>query len=453
MKGLKYLFKKRAMKINNRKKSLKLAEKAAKIIPGTAQLLSKRPEQFAPGAWPTYFKKARGAKVWDLDGNEYLDMSIGGIGANILGYCDPDIDNAVMEAVKAGNSSSLNCPEDVALAELLCQLHPWARKVRYARTGGEAMAIAVRIARAATGREKIAFCGYHGWHDWYLAANLCSDNALDGHLLPGLEPAGVPRSLVGTALPFNYNRLNEIEAIISEHGPELAAIVMEPIRNIEPEPGFLENCIQLAKKNSSVFIFDEISAAFRLTTGGAHLKYTVEPDMAVFSKALGNGYPIAAIIGTSDVMDAALKTFISSTYWTERIGPAAAIATIHKHREKKVSGHLIQMGSAVQNGWKSLSEKHGLEVDVGGIEPLSHFSFRNDDDFLMRTYFVEYMLSKGILASASFYPMYSHTMDHVSIYLDTVDKCFAEMVEAVSRNSLESQIKGKKSSPGFKRLS
>ena len=230
------------MKINNINitKSFELQEYAKKRIPGLSQLLSKRPDMFSYGIWPGYFSKAKRAEIWDLDGNKYLDMSIGGIGANILGYCDPDVDEAVMNCIAMGTSSSLNCPEEVELADLLCTLHPWADMVRYGRTGGEAMAIAVRIARAATGKDKIAFCGYHGWHDWYLAANLGSENALGDYLLPGLNPLGVPRALTRTSFPFHYNNIEELKKIISENKNEIAAIIIEPIRNIWPEPLFLK---------------------------------------------------------------------------------------------------------------------------------------------------------------------------------------------------------------------
>ena len=307
-----------------------MQRRARARIPGMSQLLSKRPDQFSEGTWPGYFDRASGAEVWDLDGNHYIDMSIGGIGANVLGYADPDVDTAVRQALSEGTSCSLNCPEEVVLAERLCQMHPWADKVRFARTGGEAMAIAVRIARAATGRDKVAFCGYHGWHDWYLAANVGPQDALGEHLLSGLEPRGVPAALAGSALPFRYNDIPSVEEIVNREGTTLAAIVMEPIRNEEPAPGFLERIRELADASGAALIFDEITAAFRLNCGGSHLILGVEPDVAVFSKALGNGYPMAALIGRQTVMEESQSTFISSTNWTERIGPVAALATIEK---------------------------------------------------------------------------------------------------------------------------
>ena len=325
-----------------------LQAKARKRIPGGTQLLSKRPEMFAPGIWPGYYSKANGVEIWDLDHCHYIDMSISGIGANIFGYCDPDIDKAVISAVQKGNSTSLNCAEEVELADLMIDLHPWGQMVRYTRCGGESMTLAVRVARAHTKRDKVAFCGYHGWHDWYLAANLKEGDELEEHLLPGLDPLGVPKGLLGTALPFNYNDLDSLKAIMTSNKEEIAAIVMEPIRSIEPEPGFLEGVRALADEYGAVLIFDEITSGFRLNNGGAHLLYGVDPDIAVFAKGISNGYPMGVVFGRESVMQSAQSTFISSTYWTERIGPAAAIATIRKFCAHNAYKKLISIGKMVQ---------------------------------------------------------------------------------------------------------
>ena len=430
-----------------------MQERAKALIPGMTQLLSKRPDMFSLGVWPGYFSKAKGVEVWDLDGNKYIDMSISGIGANVLGYADPDVDAAVQEAISNGTSCSLNCPEEVELAEVLCDLHLWADMVRFARTGGESMAVAVRIARAHTGKDKIAFCGYHGWHDWYLAANLGMENALGEHLLSGLSPLGVPKGLTGTALPFRYNHLEELEKIVAEHKDEIGVIVMEPIRDADPIPGFVEGVRVLANDIGAVFIVDEISAGFRLTTGGAHLVvHNVTPDIAVFSKALGNGYPIAAIIGKADVMQAAQKTFISSTYWTERIGPAAALAMIRKHRAMNVPHHLIHLGEQVQRGWRKLADKHGLSLNVGGLKPMSHFSFEMEDAQTIKAYFIQLMLDQGYLASNLFYTSYAHTDAHVKSYLEATDRAFAEIARSVDQGDISKKLQGKPSSVGFKRL-
>lgn len=440
------------MKLNINK-SLQMQERARNLIPGMTQLLSKRPDMFSLGVWPGYYSKAKGVKVWDLDGNEYIDMSIAGIGANVLGYADTDVDTAVKNAITNGTSCSLNCPEELELAELLCELHPWAEMVRYARTGGEAMAIAVRIARSHTGKDKIAFCGYHGWHDWYLSANLGTKNALGEHLISGLNPAGVPVGLKGTAFPFRYNHLHELESIVASNKNELAAIVMEPIRNEEPQPGFFEGVRSLTDEAKAVFIIDEISAGFRLNTGGAHLVFgDVAPDIAVFSKALGNGYPIAAVIGRADVMQAAQKTFISSTNWTERIGPTAAIAMIKKHKRVDAGEHLVWLGEQVQFGWKEMADKHGLAIEIGGMKPMSHFAFTHDKAQSMKAYFIQLMLKQGFLASNLYYAMYAHTEDHVKSYLEGVDTAFVEIARSIEQGDIDKKLIGKPSSVGFKRL-
>ncbi len=438
--------------MNSIPNSLNMQKRAAARILGMTQLLSKRPDRFSRGVWPTYFSKAKGIRVWDLDGYCYKDMSIGGIGANVLGYADADVDAAVKHAIDVGNSSSLNCPEDIELADLLCEIHPWASRVRYARTGGESMAIAVRIARAYTRRDTVAFCGYHGWHDWYLSANIGTENALGEHLLSGLNPAGVPKGLNGTALPFRYNQLDELRSIVSENKSDLAAIIMEPIRGELPEPGFLEGVRQLANEAGAALIVDEISAGFRLNSGGAHLKLGLEPDIAVFSKAIGNGYPIGAIIGRDSVMQAAQDTFISSTYWTERIGPTAGLATIQKHRRLNVGDHLVNIGAMVQDGWTECAAKHDLNVHVGGIAPLSHFTFDNAKNNSMKALFIQIMLDAGFLASTSFYSMYAHTTDDVSSYLSSVDKAFQEIKMSLTDNCLEEKLRGSPPVDGFSRL-
>jgi len=425
---------------------------AKSIIPGGTQLLSKRPEMHLPDQWPSYYSRAKGVDVWDLDGNHFIDMSYSGIGSCILGVADPDVDAAVLAAINAGTMSTLNCPEEVELAELLCELHPWAGMVRYARSGGEALSIAVRIARAYTGKDKIAFSGYHGWHDWYLAANLAEESALDGHLMPGLDPAGVPRGLLGTAMPFRYNHLKELEDIVKRCGRDLAAIVIEPVRRNDPVPGYLEGVRRLSDKTGAILIVDEVSAGFRLNTGGAHLLYGLEPDMAVFAKAMSNGYPMAAIIGKNQVMQAAQSTFISSTYWTERIGPAAAIATIRKHLRENVARHLIDTGKNIQKGWREAADQAGLKVDIGGILPVGHLGFQYDESQALHTLFTQLMLKKGFLAAKAFYATYAHRQAHVDAYLSAVAEVFGELAEALKGKKVMEMLKGPIAHTGFHRL-
>ena len=384
------------------KKGALLWNKAKKIIPGGTQLFSKRPELMAPNQWPPYYEKAKGAYVWDIDGKKYLDMYSMGIGSCILGYADFDVNKAVKKAIDKGSATSLNSPEEVELAELLCKIHPWATMVRYARSGGEAMAIAVRVARAYTKKDTVAFCGYHGWSDWYLASNLADDKNLDGHLLPGLEPRGVPRGLKGTALPFSYNKIEELERIAAHH--DIGAIVMEPMRYQEPKDDFLFKVQRIAKKIGAVLIFDEVTSGWRFLLGGVHPRYKVFPDMAVFAKGMGNGFPIAAIIGRETIMQAAQKSFISSTNWTERVGFTAALATIRRMKKEKVHSKLWKTGTMLEKGIKELARKHGVKLKFQGLSPLFHFSFEyGDQSMAIRTLFTQEMLKKNILAADGVY--------------------------------------------------
>jgi glutamate-1-semialdehyde 2,1-aminomutase len=426
--------------------------RAREVIPGGTQLLSKRPEMFLPDQWPAYYSKSKGIEVWDLDGKRYFDVSYNGVGAAILGYADDEVDDAVIQAIRAGTTTTLNCPEEVELAELLLELHPWAGMVRYARTGGEIMAIAVRIARAASGRDKIAFCGYHGWHDWYISANLAEDDALDGHLLPGLDPAGVPRGLAGTMFPFHYNRIEELRAIVDEHGPELGVIVMEPARGTGPDDGFLEEVRAIATRIGAVLIFDEVTSGWRMNTGGIHLTYGVNPDMAAFAKAIANGYPMAAVIGTREVMDAAQGSFISSSGWTEKIGPVAALATIRKHRRESVSEHLIEIGSKMQKGWREAAATAGLDVRVSGIPPLSTFVFEQGNPAAMASVFTQEMLAKGFLATTGFYPLWAHQNHHIDSYFEAVAEVFGLLSKLVENEEVEKHLKGPIRHSGFYRL-
>lgn len=428
----------------------KTLNQAKKLIPGGTQLLSKRPDMFSPDTWPTYYSKASGATVWDLDGNEYIDMSIAGIGANVLGYSIPEINQAVIDAVTNGVSCSLNCPEEVELAEKLIELHPWAQQVKYARSGGEAMAIAVRIARAATGKDKIAFCGYHGWSDWYIAANVEKNKGLDEHLIPGLQPSGVPKSLAGTAIPFQYNDIEQLQSIFEREGEELGAVVMEPFRNTLPSHDYWPKVEALCNQYKVPLIIDEISMGFRLNCGGAHLKLGINPDIAVFSKAMGNGHAIAAIIGKEQWMEFSQDSFISSTMWTERVGPVAALATIKKFQQQNVEIHLESMGKQIMDGWQSAANKHNLKIIIGGIPALAHFSLPYDNFLTLKSYFVQLMQEQGFLASNLYYAMHAHTQKHVEQYLAAVDVAFQKLSIAVKTGYFDRHVTPTTS--GFKRL-
>jgi glutamate-1-semialdehyde 2,1-aminomutase len=430
---------------------------AKRKIPGGVQLLSKRPEMYAPGQWPPYFAEANGVEVVDVDGRRFVDMTTMGVGTCLLGYSDPDVNAAVVRRVHLGSTCTLNSPDEPLLADALLALHPWARMVRFARTGGEAMAVAVRIARARSRRDRVAFCGYHGWHDWYLAANVASPGAaadgLGGHLMPGLDPAGVPRGLGGTTLPFTYNQIDELHDVLARHAGEIGAIVMEPTRAVDPAPGFLEGVRELADRHDVPLIFDEITAGFRLHRGGAHLRYRINPDIAVFAKALGNGVPIAAIIGNADTMQAAQASFVSSTLWTEGLGFAAGLATLRKMARHDVPRHVATIGTLFRNGLVSLARVHDVPLALTGHPALTFVSFAHPEDAAaMQTLFTVRMLARGFLAAGGFYPSLMHEPRHVEAYLAAADEAFAEIAAAISRGDLRERIGGPVKHSGFARL-
>lgn len=427
---------------------------AKKLIPGGTQLLSKRPEQFAPGQWPNYATKGQGCQVWDVEGNQYTDMTTNGIGACLLGYADPDVTAAVVKRVQDGSMTTLNAPEEVYLAEKLCQIHPWAENVRFARTGGETCAIAVRIARATTGRDLVAICGYHGWSDWYIAANLGNNSSLDGQLLPGLDPAGVPRGLAGSALTFYGNDYEGFDALMAQYGDRLACVIMEPVRGGSMENEFRKHIRAATKKAGVLLIYDEITIGWRYCFGGSHLELDVTPDMATFAKALGNGHPIGAVIGTKEAMDGAQSSFISSTYWTEAVGPAAALATIEKMERTKVWEHVAAVGKTLKKDWAEAAKRNGIALNAGGLDCLPHFSFA-ENHLETRTLYTVLMLKEGYLAGGSCYPTLAHNEQVLAQHREVIDKVFyqiAQIIKAGGKEAILEAIGGPVAQTGFKRL-
>jgi glutamate-1-semialdehyde 2,1-aminomutase len=428
----------------------KLWRRAKRVIPGGSMLLSKRAEMHLPRGWPAYFSRARGCRVWDLDDREYVDVGLMGVGTNILGYGHPKVDEAVRRVIDAGSLSTLNCPEEVALAESLVALHPWAAMARFTRSGGEACAVAIRIARAASGRDVVAFCGYHGWHDWYLAANLAADSALDGHLLPGLAPAGVPRALTGSARPFAYNDLAALEALLA--AGDVGVVIMEVQRGVGPAPGFLQGVRALASRHGAVLVFDECTAGFRKTLGGLHLHYGVEPDMAIFGKTLGNGYAINAVIGREAVMQAAQETFISSTFWTERIGPAAAVAALAAMREEDAPSRVDAIGIDVARRWSELARETGLRIETGGLPALGTFSVPDLDAVAVRTFVTQEMLKAGFLAGTAVYASVAHDAATLDRYTDRLRPIFRGLAQCETTADVLDRLTDGPAHSGFKRL-
>lgn len=432
-------------------KGQKLWEKAKKIIPGGGMLLSKRAEMFLPDMWPAYYSKAKGCEVWDLEKKHYFDMSLMGVGTNILGYCNDEVDNIVKSVISNGNMSTLNCPEEVELCELLTDMHSWSDMVRLARTGGEANSIAIRIARAASGKDGVAVCGYHGWHDWYLSVNLSETDGLSEHLLPGLSTSGVPKNLKNTTFSFKYNDYESLHKIVEDES--IGVIKMEVCRNELPKNNFLEKVRELATKNNIVLIFDECTSGFRQSYGGLHKIFNVEPDIAIYGKALGNGYAITAVVGRREIMEVAQSSFISSTFWTERIGPSAAIKTLSIMKENKSWEAISNKGKLIKKKWSHIFLKYNLPVSISGIDALPTFAFISKNSLEYKTFITQEMLKKGYLASTSIYLSIAHTDEIINQYLIDFE-VVVEKLSLIEERGLKIQdfLDGPVCHSGFQRL-
>ncbi|MBN8789207.1 MAG: aminotransferase class III-fold pyridoxal phosphate-dependent enzyme [Terrimonas sp.] len=425
-------------------------QSAKQVIPGGTGLLSKRAEQFN-AEWPTFFSRSAGCEVWDMNGRKYMDCA-GGIGAVLLGYADEEVTASVTRRMMLGTYSSLVNPQEIELAEKLLQLHSWAGKVRFARTGGEAMTVAVRIARAAAGKSGIAFCGYHGWHDWYLAANIGETNALDGHLLPGLQPKGVPRELAGTAVPFRYNDWQSFEDAVSKLGNNCGVVVMEPMRSQFPENDFLQKIRNYCAQKNIVMVVDEITSGLRYGYPGALAHYDVVPDIVVYAKAMGNGIPFAAIVGKDDVMQAADDSFISSSYWTDGIGTAAALAVLDKMEKENVFGSVWAKGVELQNKLKEIAGRYTLcKLIVGGMPSSPTFTFASSHAATAKQLFITKMQESGVLVSGIFYLMHKHEPQHLQWFVESFEKTL-QCIEKSIREGLVKEDNEKRFQHGFTRL-
>lgn len=414
-------------------------------------LMSKRAESFDAASWPTYYSKAAGSHVWDTQGRRLLDFT-GGVGAILLGHADPEVNAAVRRRLALGSYCTLNAPEETALADLLLELHPWAGRVRYARGGGDALALGVRVARAATGRSGIAFCGYHGWHDWYLAANLADDSALDGHLIPGLQPLGVPRELRGTSVPFRYNDRASFQAALDALGSNLAGVVMEPMRSEEPRDGFLQHVADAVRARGGVFMVDEVTAGWRFGFPGGCARAGVTPDVAVYAKATSNGVPFGAVIGKAEIMDAANSSFISSSYWTDGLGAAAALACVGKMQREPVQRHVWELGAVLQQGLVELAARHrALNLKVGGMPCAPALTFQTGGQ-AAKALMIRRMLQRGFLFSSQLYLTWTHTPAQVASCLAALDEVLGGLATLVGEGRLEAEAGAVAPATGFARL-
>ena len=417
---------------------------AKSLIPGGTTLFSKRSELHLPNKWPAYFTKANDTSVWDLSGKKYLDFFCA-VGTSILGYSNENVNASVLSNIKKGNMTSLNCPEEVYLAKKLIEHHPWASMAKFTRGGGEANALAIRIARSNTKKKNVAFCGYHGWHDWYLSSNLNSKNNLDTHMMSGLNYDGIPDNLKNTSFPFPYNNFEFLSKLILKKN--IGIIKMEVMRNLEPENRFLQKIRDICNKKKIILIFDECTSGYRENMGGIHLKYKVNPDITIFGKALGSGYAINAIIGKKNVMKKAENTFISSTFWGERIGYTAALATINEFKRLNIFKKITDNGKVIKNKWLWLSKKHKVPIKIMGSDSIPSFEFLNNH-LLNKTYLTQQMLKNKILATNLVYINIFHNQKNISRYINVLDKIFYD----ISKKNIRKKIKSKISYKPIKRI-
>jgi glutamate-1-semialdehyde 2,1-aminomutase len=436
------------------RRSMELYRRALELIPGGTQLISRRPTRYANGISPVYAVRAQGARFWDVDGNEYIDW-VSGIGAIILGYADAEVDRAVHRQIESGTIYSVNHELEIELAEELVRSIPCAEMVRYAKTGGEACAIAVRIARGVTGRDKVLFCGYHGWHDWYLAANLPAEANLNTHLFPGIEPIGVPRALAGTALPFAYGDLATLGQLLDNHRGEVAAVIMEPLRSEQPPPGYLDGVGRLCREHGAVFIFDEVSSGLRFSTGGAQAYVGVTPDLAVFAKSMSNGYPMAAVVGKRAVMEPSSRMFISSTYWSDTIGLRAALTTLREIRRRDVPAYLHQLGTELQRRLNEVAAETGMSVRCGGLSVHPSLQFQVEDPVMktrLATLYMQEMAKRGCHGYTSFYLNAAQGAAEVEQTIAAARETFALTDQGLRKGTIEQLLECDLQQDAFRRL-
>jgi len=421
------------MKIKN---GVILYKYAKTIIPGGTTLFSKRSELHLPNKWPAYFTKAKKINVWDLKGDKYLDMFCA-VGTSVLGYSNHKVSKSVIDITKKGTMTTLNCPEEIYLSKQIINHHPWASMAKFTRGGGEANALAIRIARSSTKKKNVAFCGYHGWHDWYLSSNINSKNNLDQHLMSGLNYDGIPENLKNTAFPFPYNNFDYLLKLINKR--KIGIIKMEVMRNMKPQNNFLQKVRKICDKKKIILIFDECTSGYRENMGGIHLKFKVNPDIAIFGKALGSGYAINAIIGKKELMKKAENTFISSTFWGERIGYTAALASIKEFKRLNVFKKIESNGKLIKNIWQDLSKKYNIPIKIIGTNAIISFEFY-DNHSKKKTFLTQEMLKNKILATNMIYITIFHNKDNIKKYVKILDKVFKDISEKKIKNILKSKV-------------
>ena len=420
-------------------RSLELYKKAGERIPGWTQLISRRADRVANGVSPLYVARSKGARFVDVDGNEYIDW-IRALGAIILGYADPVVDGAVKKQIDRGSLHSMNSALEIELADELINTIPSAEMVRYTKGGGEACAVAARIARGTTNRDVILFCGYHGWHDWYQSANYLVDPESGEYPFAGIEPIGVPRALAGTAIPFTYGDLDMLGRLLTEYQGEVAAVMMEPARSEWPEQGYLEGVKELAHRHGALLIFDEVSCGWRESLGGMQKYLGVTPDITVIAKGMSNGYPMGAVVGSREAMEPAKAMFISSSYWSDNIGPIASLTTIRELKRRDSETHLAEMGQKVAAAIDEAVLSADLSGSCKGFPATPNLVLDLPDEALrgkVQTLFIQEMARRGVHCYMGFGPTLAHTEEDVRITAEAVEASLRVIKQGLENDSID----------------
>lgn len=420
-------------------KSNEFFERAKKLIPSYTQTLAKGPTQYVDGIAPKYLQRGKGSHVWDVDGNEYIDFTMG-VGPLSLGYCYDEVDNAVKKQLEDGITFSLVHPLEVEVAELIHQVVPNAEAVRYSKTGADVTSAAVRVARAFTKRDKVLCCGYHGWHDWYVSVTA--------------RNAGIPTAVQELTSTFNYNDINSVKDSIDE---DTACVILEPFVFEEPKNNFLKELKEVCQQNGTLLIFDEMWTGFRIALGGAQEYFGVKADLACFSKAVANGMPISILTGRKDAM-AHLDddVFFYSTFGGEALSLAAVKATIKVMKEKNVSAYLIKQGKKLKDGYNNIASKLGMDyTKCSGYECRTIISFDSSagNPLEIKSLLQQELIRRGILWSSFHNISFSHTDEDVDYTLKVYEEILPLIKDAVDSKDVLSRIKGKPLQPVFRKTS
>ena len=415
---------------NRYKKSNAMLKRAEKVIPLGSQTFSKSRIQFPEARSPLFLDRGRGGRVWDIDENEYVDL-ICALLPVILGYQDPDVDKAIKEQLENGISFSLATTLEIELAERMAEIIPCAEMVRFGKNGSDATSAAVRIARAVTGRDRIAACGYHGWQDWYIGATV--------------RNKGIPKSVSELTHKFPYNEINALHTLFRQYPGEFAAVILEPMNVIEPYPGYLQEIRQLAHKNRALLIMDEIITGFRFALGGAQELFGVTPDLATFGKSMGNGMPISAVVGKADYMREMEEIFFSSTFGGETLSLAASIAVIDKMRRESVIETIWKNGDRISTYVSQKIGENGLDevVAITGRPCWKHLQFKDHssaDKDTIKTFFIREMLKSNILINSSHNICYAHSAEDLELAKKAYDRTLRTIAVELENKTLAENL-------------